>query len=81
MLEARQISWRRRLQGHMSYYNNLSIRCSSDPQLALLEHDEKQFYLARQHLSDLRNLYAIIMDLMHKNISKVRFPKKSHCHQ
>jgi hypothetical protein len=40
-------------------------------QIALKEHDEKEFYLARQHIFDLRNLYAIITDLIHKNISKV----------
>ncbi|KAF5352846.1 hypothetical protein D9756_006023 [Leucocoprinus leucothites] len=46
-----------------------------DYKLAIIEHDEKQFYLACQHLHDLRNVYAIIMDLMHKNISKIRVPK------
>jgi hypothetical protein len=39
-------------------------------QIALKEHDEKQFYLARQHIVDLRNLYAVITDLIQKNISK-----------
>lgn len=40
-------------------------------QLALIEHDDKQLYLARQHLYDLRNVYAVLTDLIHKNISKV----------
>lgn len=43
--------------------------------LALKEHDEKQLYLARQHLLDLRNMYAVLADLVQKNISKIRAPK------
>ncbi|THH33448.1 hypothetical protein EUX98_g766 [Antrodiella citrinella] len=43
--------------------------------LALQEHDEKQLYVARQNLIDLRNMYAILTDIMHKNISKIRTPK------
>jgi hypothetical protein len=39
-------------------------------QLALREHDEKQLYLARQHLFDLRNVYAVVTDIIHKNIAK-----------
>ncbi|KAJ3571401.1 hypothetical protein NP233_g3780 [Leucocoprinus birnbaumii] len=46
-----------------------------DYKLAILEHDDKQFYLSRQHLHDLRNVYAVITDLMHKNIAKIRAPK------
>ncbi|KAF9015585.1 proteasome activator pa28 REG alpha/beta subunit [Cyathus striatus] len=46
-----------------------------DYTLALREHDEKQLYLARQHLSDIRNMYAVLTDLIHKNISKIRAPK------
>ncbi|KAM6498494.1 Proteasome activator pa28 [Amanita muscaria] len=42
---------------------------------ALHEHDEKQLYLARQNLIDLRNMYAVLTDLIHKNISKIRAPK------
>ena len=38
---------------------------------ALKEHDEKQLYLARQHVIDLRNIYAVITDILHKNINKV----------
>lgn len=40
-------------------------------QLSLKEHDEKQLFYARQHLIDLRNVYAVLTDLIHKNISKV----------
>lgn len=41
-------------------------------QLGLKEHDEKQLYMARQHLFDLRNIYAVLTDILHKNIVKVR---------
>ncbi|KAG6832535.1 hypothetical protein H0H92_000164 [Tricholoma furcatifolium] len=41
-------------------------------QLALKEHDEKQLYIARQHLIDIRNMYAVLTDLIQKNISKAR---------
>lgn len=44
----------------------------SSAQLALKEHDEKQFYAARQNLFDIRNVYAILTDIMHKNLSKVQ---------
>jgi len=40
-------------------------------QLALKEHDDKQLYIARQNLSDLRNVYAVVTDMLHKNITKV----------
>ncbi|KAL0951476.1 hypothetical protein HGRIS_008164 [Hohenbuehelia grisea] len=43
--------------------------------LALREHDEKNLYFARQHLVDLRNIYAVLTDIIHKNISKIRAPK------
>ncbi|KAJ7446421.1 proteasome activator pa28 REG alpha beta subunit [Mycena galericulata] len=46
-----------------------------DYTLALKEHDETQFYMARQHLIDLRNIYAVLTDLIHKNIAKIRVPK------
>ncbi|KAF9460124.1 proteasome activator pa28 [Collybia nuda] len=46
-----------------------------DYALSLKEHDEKQLYLARQHLLDIRNLYAVLTDLIHKNITKIRAPK------
>lgn len=41
-------------------------------QLSLKEHDEKQLYIARQNLHDLRSIYAILTDILHKNIDKVR---------
>jgi len=46
-----------------------------DYALALEEHDDKQLYIARQNLSELRNVYAIMTDILHKNISKIRSPK------
>ncbi|KAJ7193379.1 proteasome activator pa28 REG alpha/beta subunit [Mycena pura] len=46
-----------------------------DYTLALKEHDDNQFYLARQHLVDLRNIYAVLTDLIHKNIAKIRAPR------
>ncbi|ETW87081.1 hypothetical protein HETIRDRAFT_377824 [Heterobasidion irregulare TC 32-1] len=46
-----------------------------DYALALKEHDEKQLYVARQNLFDLRNIYAVISDILHKNIAKIRSPK------
>jgi hypothetical protein len=50
------------------YHGYLGLTLS---QLALNEHDDKQLYIARQNLSDLRNVYAVMMDILHKNISKV----------
>ncbi|KIY51218.1 proteasome activator pa28, REG alpha/beta subunit [Fistulina hepatica ATCC 64428] len=46
-----------------------------DYHLSLEEHDERQQYLAREQLTDLRGLYAVITDLIQKNISKIRKPK------
>lgn len=43
-------------------------------QLALKEHDDKQQYLANQHLRDIRNMYATLTDVLHKNIAKVGVP-------
>lgn len=40
-------------------------------QLALKEHDEKQIYVARQNLHDLLSIYAVLTDILHKNIDKV----------
>ncbi|KAJ7109983.1 proteasome activator pa28 REG alpha/beta subunit [Mycena epipterygia] len=48
-----------------------------DYTLALKEHDDNQFYLSRQHLIDLRNIYAVLTDLIHKNISKIRAPRSN----
>ncbi|TEB38952.1 proteasome activator pa28, REG alpha/beta subunit [Coprinellus micaceus] len=46
-----------------------------DYTIALKEHDQKQFFLARQHLTDIRNIYATLTDMIHKNIDKIRKPK------
>ncbi|KAJ7103299.1 proteasome activator pa28 REG alpha/beta subunit [Mycena belliarum] len=46
-----------------------------DYTMALREHDDNQFYLSRQHLIDLRNIYAVLTDLIHKNIAKIRAPR------
>ncbi|KAK0208864.1 proteasome activator pa28 REG alpha/beta subunit [Desarmillaria ectypa] len=46
-----------------------------DYTLALKEHDEKQIYFSRQHIIDIRNMYASLMDLVQKNITKIRAPK------
>jgi len=46
-----------------------------DYALALREHDDKQLYIARQNLSDLRNVYAVMTDILHKNMTKLRTPK------
>ena len=43
----------------------------SSLQLALKEHDEKQIYVARQNLHDLLSIYAVLTDILHKNIDKV----------
>jgi len=46
-----------------------------DYQLALQEHDRKSIFLCRQHLLDLRNIYALLTDLLYKNIVKITKPK------
>ncbi|KAI1793163.1 proteasome activator pa28 REG alpha/beta subunit [Ganoderma leucocontextum] len=46
-----------------------------DYALALKEHDEKQIYVARQNLHDLLSIYAVLTDILHKNIEKIRSPK------
>ena len=51
-------------------YTKMHFNNSS--QLALKEHDEKQLYVARQNLYDLRSIYAILTDILHKNMDKVR---------
>lgn len=40
-------------------------------QVALREHDERQLYNARRTLHDLRTIYAVLTDIIHKNITKV----------
>ncbi|KAG2122069.1 proteasome activator pa28 REG alpha beta subunit [Suillus cothurnatus] len=46
-----------------------------DYTLGLKEHDEKQFFFTRQNLVDIRNVYAVLTDILHKNIAKIRAPK------
>ncbi|KAF9651954.1 proteasome activator pa28, REG alpha/beta subunit [Thelephora ganbajun] len=46
-----------------------------DYAIALREHDERQLYNARRTLRDLRTIYAVLTDIIHKNITKIRFPK------
>jgi proteasome activator subunit 3 (PA28 gamma) len=46
-----------------------------DYALGLKEHDEKQFFFTRQNLIDIRNVYAVLTDILHKNIAKIRAPK------
>ncbi|KAG2154626.1 proteasome activator pa28 REG alpha beta subunit [Suillus clintonianus] len=46
-----------------------------DYTLGLKEHDEKQFFFTRQNLIDIRNVYAVLTDILHKNIAKIRAPK------
>jgi hypothetical protein len=49
-------------------------------QIGLREHDEKTLYVARQNLSDLRNIYAVLFDILNKNIQKASScsPKSMH---
>ncbi|CUA75733.1 Proteasome activator complex subunit 3 [Rhizoctonia solani] len=46
-----------------------------DYAIALREHDDKQFYMALRNLIDLRNIYAVLTDVIHKNFQKIRAPK------
>ncbi|KAJ1301715.1 hypothetical protein OPQ81_008948 [Rhizoctonia solani] len=46
-----------------------------DYAISLQEHDEKQFYMALRNLIDLRNIYAVLTDVIHKNYQKIRAPK------
>jgi len=46
-----------------------------DYSLALTEHDAKQLYRARQHIIDIKNIYAVLTDVLHKNIEKIRSPR------
>ncbi|KIJ21952.1 hypothetical protein PAXINDRAFT_159937 [Paxillus involutus ATCC 200175] len=46
-----------------------------DYTLSLKEHDEKQLFFARQNLVDIRNVYAVMTDILHKNITKIRSPR------
>ncbi|KAF9514670.1 hypothetical protein BS47DRAFT_855099 [Hydnum rufescens UP504] len=46
-----------------------------DYAISLRDHDEKQLFMARQHMHDIRNVYAILFDILQKNIQKIRSPK------
>ncbi|THH06343.1 hypothetical protein EW145_g4145 [Phellinidium pouzarii] len=46
-----------------------------DYTLTLKEHDEKVLYAARVDLFDLRSIYAVMINIFHKNIAKIRAPK------
>ncbi|KAH7885980.1 proteasome activator pa28 REG alpha beta subunit [Phlebopus sp. FC_14] len=46
-----------------------------DYTFSLMEHDEKQLFFARQNLTDIRNIYAVMADILHKNIAKIRSPR------
>ena len=39
-------------------------------QRALEEHDKRQIYSARERLREIQNIYAILADVIQKNISK-----------
>ena len=47
--------------------------------MALREHDEKHIRVARENLTDVRDLYAVMTDLIHKNITKVSFLRYRAC--
>jgi proteasome activator subunit 3 (PA28 gamma) len=82
LLRSQESAYNLRDNARLDHLNRAKI-CSKmikyphveDYTLALKEHDEKQLYLARQHLVDIRNIYAIITDILHKNINKIRAPK------
>jgi len=69
--------------GVRSHYLSRAKICSKmikypnlpDYPTALIEHDEKQLYMAKQHLISIRNIYAVLTDILHKNIAKIRAPK------
>jgi hypothetical protein len=60
-----------RFDGMFLFGFGIVLICVTDLQLALKEHDNKQIYMARQHLLDIRNIYAVLADLIQKNIAKV----------
>jgi hypothetical protein len=37
---------------------------------ALQEHDEGQFYVARHHLQDIRNIYVVLTGLIRRTFPK-----------
>ncbi|KAN0060311.1 hypothetical protein ACQY0O_007640 [Thecaphora frezii] len=46
-----------------------------DYAMALREHDRKCLYRANMQLTDTRNMYAVVLDILRKNIAKISKPK------
>lgn len=46
-----------------------------DYKQAIREHDRKAVYRLRMHLTDMRNMYAVVFDIVKKNIGKISKPK------
>lgn len=46
-----------------------------DYKKALEEHDRKTVYRLKMHLTDMRNMYAVVFDIVKKNIGKISKPK------
>ena len=42
---------------------------------AIEEHDRKSVYRLKMHLTDMRNMYAVVFDILKKNIAKISKPK------
>ncbi len=42
---------------------------------ALREHDRKSLYRLKMHWTDVRNMYAVVWDILQKNIGKISKPK------
>ncbi|PWY97178.1 proteasome activator pa28, REG alpha/beta subunit [Testicularia cyperi] len=42
---------------------------------ALREHDRKTIYRLRMQITDVRNMYAVVFDILKKNIAKISKPK------
>lgn len=46
-----------------------------DYEKAILEHDRKTVYRLKMYLTDIRNMYAVVFDIVKKNIGKISKPK------
>lgn len=46
-----------------------------DYKKAIEEHDRKTVYRLKMHLTDMRNMYAVVWDIVRKNIGKISKPK------
>ncbi|SPO21325.1 related to Proteasome activator complex subunit 3 [Ustilago trichophora] len=42
---------------------------------AIREYDRKSIYRLKMHLTDMRNMYAVVFDIVKKNIAKISKPK------